>query len=75
VQSQLPAAALESDLNLRGVPWAQRGGGLSKGQRPTVGLAPPSPYSSAVKKPFFIPVVAAEVLSRKVFLGTSSNSN
>lgn len=26
VQSQLPAAALEADLNLQGAPWARRGG-------------------------------------------------
>lgn len=55
----LPAAALGADLDL--LPKEE---GISKGQRPALGLACPSlPHFSAL----FLPVVVAEILSRKLF--------
>lgn len=68
------SAVSAAELNPGGVPTARRGT-LSKGQRPALGPPSPSPGSSAVQKPLAMPGVAAEMLSRKVFWGTSSNCN
>lgn len=66
-QTWLPAAALEADLNLGGVLWAQRGGAKQRAKT-SFGSCISLP-SAAVEKPLFMPVVAAEMLSRKVFWG------
>lgn len=68
VQAQLPAA----DLNLHG----HKEEGMSKGQRPALGLACHSlPHFPAVKDPLFLPVVVAEMLSRELFWGTFNINN
>lgn len=68
---------LQCSLSCQQQPWiSEVPHGHGKGQRAALAPAGHSlPHFSAVPKSLFLPVVAAEMLSRKLFGGTFNNSN